>query len=88
VNPGAVTAARVGTTFTGTATPGASVSVLEGPWLGGALTLGRTTADARGRWSIPDGVGVYGPLYARSEVPADPGHPRVFVSNTVQVTGT
>jgi hypothetical protein len=52
--------------------------------------IGRTVANAQGHWSVADGLegAGSGRFFARSEVPADPGHPRVFVANMVQVAGT
>jgi hypothetical protein len=86
VDPGTVTASRTGATFSGTAAPGASVTVFAA----GGAKVGQTTADARGHWAIADGLNApaSGVFFARSQVPADPGHPRVFVANTVPIAGT
>jgi hypothetical protein len=89
VDPGALTAARVGATFSGTAAPGASVTVFASGSNTGDV-IGRTVANGQGRWSVAGGLGGAGTgrFFARSEVAADPGHPRVFVANTVRIAGT
>jgi hypothetical protein len=93
VDPGALTASRTvpvsgPTSFAGTASPGASVSVFAAPGgSGDTVPIGRTVADARGHWSMVAGRGApeSGRFFARVRVPVDPGHPRVFVSSTARV---
>ncbi len=90
VDPGALTAARVGGAFAGTASPGASVTVYAASGSTTGAAVGRTVANAQGHWSVAGGLGGAGSgrYFARSVVPADPGHPRVFIANTATIAGT
>ena len=97
VNPGALTATAETptgegrTNFWGTATPGASVTILAAPMGSGTpVAIGRSMADAQGHWFVGVGAGAStaGRFFARADVPVDPGHPRVFVASTVPVVTT
>jgi hypothetical protein len=92
VDPGALTASAAGaTSFSGTATPGASVSVFAVP--SGSTTpvpIGRAAADAQGDWTVvaAQGEPTSARFFARADVPVDPGHPRVFVASTVPISSS
>lgn len=99
VDPGVLTATVATptgentTNFSGTAAPGASVTVLAAPsgsGSGSPVAIGRGTADAQGHWFVGAGPGAStaARFFARANVPVDPGHPRVFVASTVPVVRT
>jgi hypothetical protein len=93
LNPGELTAApaepsSAGSTYTGTAYPGATVevfAVLANSHT--AVGIGRTFADASGDWSLNAATNAPASshFYARSAVQAFPGARRTFVMHTVRV---
>jgi hypothetical protein len=96
LNPGELTASRptpaaFGSTYSGTAYPGASVEVFAVvAKTHTAVGIGRSTANAAGSWSLTAGTNAPASshFYARSAVQAFPGAKRTFIMHTVRIPGS
>ena len=96
VNPGVLTASQIVSAsnpqsppvYSGTVAPGATVEIL-GYAKSKQVSLGMTTADATGHWSISAPMIVPGTyrIYAQAHVPVAPGLRGVFVQPRVPVAG-
>jgi hypothetical protein len=97
VDPDDVTAIAVGsingsapTSFHGTALPGTKIQILAATGGKDAASVGSTTTDAQGNWSLIPSHEALGAIqyYVRGDFPAMPGLTRVFTTKTIAVQTT